>query len=83
MSSQISEEKNNATTTDDLYNIFWACHTTSKTPTGETPFRLAFSTKVVIPLDIRLLVLRAEHYDQQNNQAQLWANLNLLDSIRE
>ena len=56
---------------DDLYNILWAYRTTSKTPTGETPFRLAFGMKVVIPLDIELLTLLAEHYNQQNNQAQL------------
>ena len=49
----------------------------------ETPFRLAFGMKAIIPLDIELLMLRAEHYDQQNNQAQLLANLDFLDSVRK
>ena len=39
--------------------------------------------EAVIPLDIGLPVLWAEHYDQQNNQDQLRANLDLLDSVRE
>ena len=39
---------------EDLYNILWAYHTTSKMPMGETPFRLAFGTEVVILLDIGL-----------------------------
>ena len=50
---------------------------------GETPFRLAFGTKAVILLDIRFLTLRTEHFELQNNQAQLRANLDFLDSIRE
>ena len=42
---------------EDLYNILWAYRTTSKTPTRETPFRLAFGTEVVIPLDLGLPAL--------------------------
>ena len=67
----------------DLYNILWAYRTTSKTPTGETPFRLAFGTEAVIPLDIGLPALRTQHFELENNQAQLRANLDFLDSLRE
>ena len=50
---------------------------------GETSFRLAFGTNAVIPLDIRLPTLRTEHFELQSNQAQLQANLDFLDFIRE
>ena len=68
---------------EDLYNILWAYRTTSKTPTRETPFRLAFGTKDVIPLDIGLHALRTQHFKLENNQAQLIANLDFLDYLRE
>ena len=42
---------------DDLYNILWAYRTTSKTPIGETLFKLALGTEAVIPLDIGLPML--------------------------
>ena len=45
---------------EDLYNILWSYHTTSKTPMGKMPFRLAFGIEVVIPLDIELPTLRTE-----------------------
>ena len=48
---------------EDLYNILWAYHITSKTPMGETSFRLAFGTKVIIPLDIGLPTLRTECFE--------------------
>ena len=47
------------------------------------PFRLAFGTEAIIPLDIELPALRIEHFELENNQAQLWANLDFLDSLRE
>ena len=50
---------------------------------GEMPFRLAFETKAVIPLDIGLSTLRTERFELENNQAQLRANLEFLDFLRE
>ena len=47
------------------------------------PFRLAFGTDAVIPLNIGLSALRTKPFELENNQAQLWANLNFLDSLRE
>ena len=35
---------------NDLLNVLWAYRTTTWTPTGETPFRLAFRSEVVIPI---------------------------------
>ena len=47
------------------------------------PFILAFGMEAIIPLDIGLLTLRTEQFELQNNQAQLWANQNFFDSVRE
>ena len=50
---------------DNLYNILWAYRMIPRTPIGETPFKLTFGTKAVIPLDIERPFLRTEHYNQQ------------------
>ena len=42
---------------NDLYNMLWAYRTILKTSTRETPFRLAFDTEAIIPLDIKLSTL--------------------------
>ena len=68
---------------EDLYNILWTYRTTSKTPTEETPFRLAFGTEAIIPLDLGLPALRTQYFELENNQAQLRANLDFLYSLRE
>ena len=39
---------------DELPSVLWAYRTTVKTPTGETPFRLAYGTDAVIPVEIGL-----------------------------
>ena len=67
----------------DLYNILWTYRITSKPPMEEMTLRLAFGTKAVIPLDIELPTLQTERFKLENNQAQLQANLDFLDSMRE
>uniref|UniRef100_A0A2N9GAF3 Reverse transcriptase n=1 Tax=Fagus sylvatica TaxID=28930 RepID=A0A2N9GAF3_FAGSY len=39
---------------EELLNILWAYRTTARTPTGETPFRLAYGTEAVILVEIEL-----------------------------
>ena len=49
---------------DDLYNILWAYWMTPHTPTKKTPFKLMFDNETMIPLDIEIPTLWAEHYNQ-------------------
>ena len=37
---------------EELPNVLWAYRTTVRTPTGETPFRLTYGTKAVIPVEV-------------------------------
>ena len=39
---------------DELSSVLWAYWTTTKTPMGETPFRLAYGSEVVILAEVRL-----------------------------
>ena len=39
---------------DELSSVLWAYWTTTKTPMGETPFRLAYGSEAVILAEVRL-----------------------------
>ena len=67
----------------ELPNVLWAYRTTARTPKEETPFRLTFGTKAVIPVEIRLTSFRTNRYDEESNYSQLRLNLDLLDEARD
>ena len=64
---------------DELPNLLWAYRTTSRTSTGETPFLLAYGVEVMIPLEVGIPSLRCETYDQEENHALQWYELDLLE----
>ena len=68
---------------EELPNILWAYRTTTRTSTGETPFRLTYGTKAVIPVEIGLTTWRMNHYDEGSNDVQLRSNLDLVDEVRD
>ncbi|KAK2999843.1 hypothetical protein RJ639_023861 [Escallonia herrerae] len=68
---------------DELHKILWAYNTTTRAPTGETPFSLSFGTEALIPIEIGLPSLRLTTYDTVRNEEALRANLDLLDEQRE
>ncbi|KAK3000809.1 hypothetical protein RJ639_022457 [Escallonia herrerae] len=68
---------------DELHKIIWAYRTTTRNPTGETPFNLAFGTEALIPVEIGLPSLRLLTYDPNMNNEALRCNLDLLDEQRD
>ncbi|KAK2991305.1 hypothetical protein RJ640_024570 [Escallonia rubra] len=68
---------------EELPKILWAYNTTTRTPTGETPFSLSFGTEALIPMEVGLPSLRLTSYDPIQNEEALRANLDLLDERRE
>ena len=52
----------------EIQNVIWAYRTTTRVPTGETPFRLTFSIKAVIPVEVGLTSFRVKTYEDQKNQ---------------
>ena len=46
---------------DELPSILWAYQTTARNPTGETLFRLAYGSDVVIPAEVGLTSYRVEN----------------------
>uniref|UniRef100_A0A2N9IVK9 Integrase catalytic domain-containing protein n=1 Tax=Fagus sylvatica TaxID=28930 RepID=A0A2N9IVK9_FAGSY len=56
---------------EELPSVLWAYRTTVRTPTKETPFKLTFGTKVVIPVEIGLTTLRTTFHKEEENEGQL------------
>ena len=67
---------------DELLSVLWAYRTTVRTPTGETPFCLAFEREVVIPAKIGLTSYRVSHHDERRNEEEMRLQLDLLDEVR-
>ena len=55
---------------------------TARTPTGETPFRLAYGSKAVIPTEVGLTSYRVENHDENRNDKAMCLQLNLVDKVR-
>ena len=60
----------------------WAYRTTARTPTGETPFRLAYGSEAVIPIEVGLTSYQVENYDKDKNEEAMRFQLDLVDEVR-
>ena len=67
---------------DELPSVLWAYRTTARTPTGETPFRLAYGTEAVIPAEVGLTSHQVESYDEDKNKEAIRLQLDLVDEVR-
>ena len=67
---------------EELPSILWAYRTTARTPTGETPFRLSYGSKAVIPAEIGLTSYRVHNHDEGRNDEAIHLQLNLVDEVR-
>ena len=68
---------------EELPSTLWAIRTTAHSGTRDTPFNLAFGTDAVILVEIEINTLRVSHYDSQQNEVNIRANLDLLKEMRE
>ena len=60
----------------------WAYQTTARTPTGETPFQLAYGDDAVIPTEVGLTSYRVDNYDESKKDEALCLQLDLVDEVR-
>ena len=49
-----------------------------RTPTGETPFKMAFRTEAIIPVEVGVSSLRKAWHDEQSNDEGLKLALDCL-----
>ena len=55
---------------------------TVRTPTGETPFKLANGSEAVIPAEVHMTSHRVRKYQAEENEEQLRLKLDLMDEVR-
>ena len=68
---------------EELPNVLWAYTTTTRTPIGETPFRLTYGTEAVIPIEVRVTSTKRAPFSEEGNDDELRINLDCLDEVRE
>ena len=66
---------------DELPGVLWAYSTTVRTPTGETPFKLAYGSEAVIFAEVHMANHRVMKYKDKDNEEQLRLNLDLIDEV--
>ena len=53
---------------DELLGVLWAYRITVRTPTGETPFKLAYGSESVIPAEVHMANHRVIMYQEKDNE---------------
>ena len=66
-----------------MARVLWAYRTIARTPTGETPFKLAFGIEAIIPAEVGVSSLRQAHYDEGTNNNELKLSLDCLAEVRD
>ena len=67
---------------EELPSVLWAYMTTTRTPTGETSFRLAYGSEVVIPAEVGLTSYKVGNHDENRNDKAMRLQLDLVDKVR-
>ena len=67
---------------DELPGVLWTYRTTVRTPTGENPFKLAYGSEAIIPIEVHMANHRVTMYQDKDNEEQLHLNLDLIDEVR-
>ena len=66
----------------ELPSVLWAYRTTTRTPTGETPFWLTYRSEAVILAEVGLTSYRVHNHDESKNDEAIRLQLDLVDEIR-
>ena len=67
---------------NELLGVLWAYRMTIRTPTEETPFKLAYGIEVIIPAEVHMANHRVMTYQDKDNEEQLRLNLDLIDEVK-
>ncbi|XP_011100846.1 uncharacterized protein LOC105178958 [Sesamum indicum] len=68
---------------EELPGVLWACRTTPRTATGETPFFLVYRTEAIIPAEIEEESQRIVMYDPESNQNERNSDLMVIEEKRD
>lgn len=63
--------------------VLWSHQTSPRVSTGESPFKVAYGTEVVLPVEISVGSARTENFDPQESEIGLRLNGDLLEELRD
>ena len=55
----------------------------SEEATGQTPFRLVYGSKALLPVEIGVQTIRVKHLNREENQESRLLDPELIDEVRE
>ena len=67
---------------EELPSILWAYMITTRTPIGETSFRLTYGSEAVIPAEVGLISYKVHDHDESKNNEAMRLQLDLVDKVR-
>ena len=67
---------------NELPGVLWAYRMTVRTPTGETPFKLAYGSEAFITVEVHMANHRVMTYQVKDNEEQLRLCHDLIDEVR-
>ena len=67
---------------EKLPSVLWAYRTTARIAIGETPFRLAYGSKAVIPAKVGLISYKVDNRDERRNNEAMHLQLDLVDEVK-
>ncbi|XP_074336258.1 uncharacterized protein LOC141673412 [Apium graveolens] len=68
---------------EELPNMLWAYRTSPRTSTGEIPFKLAYGTEAMLPIEVGSPSHRAINFDEIANEEGLRTDIELIDEVRD
>ena len=67
---------------EELPSVLWAYRMTTRTPIGETLFRLAYRSEAVVPAKVGLTSYIVKNYDESRNNEAIRLQLDLVDKVK-
>ena len=67
---------------EELPSVLWKYRTTVRTPAREIPFRLAYKSKAVTPVEVGLTSYRVDNYDERRNSEAMHLQLDLVNDVK-
>nr|KYP33730.1 Transposon Ty3-I Gag-Pol polyprotein [Cajanus cajan] len=68
---------------EELPEVLWAYRCTPQSSTRETPFRLAYGTDAMIPVEVGEPSFRRTHFHEESNDGAIRAELDVVDEVRD
>ena len=68
---------------EELPNVLWAYRTSPQARTGETPFKLAYGTEAMLPIEVGSPSYRAITFEEVANEEGIRTNLELIEEVRD